>query len=295
MFNFCGKFMMPMNLMPNPFSMMNPFAFNPFANMISGFFAPAMCSPIPFGNICLQQNSVQTPNYNFFGFNNFSNNSIFNNNPFGNDMTKYMNLLTKNLKPSDFTLNYSSTNSVSSSKKTSSTTREQRIARNSNKYGKEFLNKVKQIAKNINCDYKDLLAVMNSESGINASLWCTIKGEERNAVGLIQFRANTAKVLGTTLDALSKMSPLEQLDYVEKYFKHWIKVKGLTGKKLSAGDVYALVYTPAYVDREVLATSSDRYYKANKSLDSNNDGKITKAELGERLKKHYVSDSSFLA
>jgi hypothetical protein len=102
-------------------------------------------------------------------------------------------------------------------------------------------------------------------------------------------------MLGTTLTALSQMSPIEQLDYVEKYFKHWISVKGLTGKKLSAGDIYALVYTPAYVNKDVLASSGDKFYNKNKGLDVNKDGKITKSDLAQQLRKKDVSESSFLA
>src|SRR5215203_1006885 len=39
------------------------------------------------------------------------------------------------------------------------------------------------------------------------------------ATGLIQFMPSTAKALGTTVAKLAAMSPVEQLNYVWKYFK----------------------------------------------------------------------------
>ena len=53
---------------------------------------------------------------------------------------------------------------------------------NPNKLDINFLNRVKQIANKLNCDYKDLLALMNSESGIRTNAW-----NGTTAVGLIQF------------------------------------------------------------------------------------------------------------
>ena len=40
---------------------------------------------------------------------------------------------------------------------------------------------------------------------------------QSGATGLIQFTDKTAKGLGTTTEALAKMTPEQQLDYVEKY------------------------------------------------------------------------------
>jgi hypothetical protein len=279
--------------MQNPFCMMNTFVCNPFTNLFSGFFTPTITYPIAFGNLCAQPYLTSNQFYNT-NFNNISNNSVFGTNPFASNMTNYVNTLFNNVTSFKIASGESHQGAIASVEKDVSYN-SQKLSKNSNKYGKAFLNKVKQIAKNINCDYRDLLAIMNSESGINASQWCKIKGEENKAVGLIQFRSSTAKMLGTTLTALSQMSPIEQLDYVEKYFKYWINVKGLTGKKLSAGDVYALVYTPAYVNKEVLSSSGDNFYNKNKALDVNKDGKITKSDLAQQLRKKDVSESSFLA
>ena len=163
------------------------------------------------------------------------------------------------------------------------------LDRRGNGYGKPFLDKVKQIARRINCNYRDLLAVMNGESGIRSD----IQNPNGSATGLIQFTANTARGLGTSVEALKNMTPLEQLDYVEKYIMRAKNRAGMNGR-LSAGDLYALVFLPARANREVLTVAGESYYEHNKATDINGDGKITKTELAQRVKKKYVSDESFL-
>lgn len=157
------------------------------------------------------------------------------------------------------------------------------------KLDKAFLNKVKQIAQRINCDYKDLLAVMNSESGLKS----TATNKNGGATGLIQFMPDTAKGLGTSTAALRNMTPIQQLDYVEKFFDNTLKMTGMKGKRLSAGDLYTLVFMPAKVKGEVLCQAGSKEYAANKCLDANKDGKITKTELGNRVISRRVNESIF--
>ena len=159
-------------------------------------------------------------------------------------------------------------------------------------YGPEFLAKVKKIAQNVNCDYRDLLGLMYSESRIDSKIKCP-KG---SASGLIQFTSDTAKGLGTTTAALRAMTPIQQLDYVEKFLLKNKKYAGVSSSgRLSAGDLYAIVFLPGRAKRDVLTTSTESYYKWNPGLDLNKDGKITKAELASRVKSKHVSDNSFLA
>jgi len=167
-----------------------------------------------------------------------------------------------------------------------------RLNKNKNEYGPAFLSKVKEISKRLNCNYRDLLGVMNSESGIRADA----KNPNGSATGLIQFVESTANRLGTTTAALRQMSPIEQLDYVEKYLTSAKRSAGFSSSdKLSGGQLYALIFLPARAGREVLTQSGESYYSCNRGLDKNKDGKITKQELDERVKAHYVSDNSFLA
>lgn len=166
------------------------------------------------------------------------------------------------------------------------------LNRDKNKYGPEFLKKVKEIAQRLNCNYRDLLGVMNSESGIKADK----KNPNSSATGLIQFMEKTAKSLGTTTAALRNMSPIEQLDYVEKCISKSKQMAGFApDAKLSGGQLYALIFLPARAQREVLTSSGEAYYSANRGLDANKDGKITISELDARVKSKYVSDSTFLA
>lgn len=159
-------------------------------------------------------------------------------------------------------------------------------------YGKEFLDKVKQVAKNLNCNYRDLLAVMNSESSIKADA----QNKNGGATGLIQFMPKTAQGLGTSTNALKNMTPVQQLDYVERCIRQSKRMAGFAdNERLSGGQLYALVFLPARAKKEVLTAQGEVYYAPNKGLDANKDGKITKSELDARVKRFYVSDSSFLA
>ena len=150
--------------------------------------------------------------------------------------------------------------------------------------GKGFCAKLEQVAKNINCNPADLIGMMQSESGINPCAYNNNGG----ATGLIQFMPSTARSLGTTTSELLNMSAIEQLDYVEQYFSNWT---GGSGEELTGGDLYTLCFLPAYLDRDVLCSSSDSstssYYRANSALDADKDGKITKEELDLRVENKY--------
>lgn len=170
-------------------------------------------------------------------------------------------------------------------------------------YGKHlnraFLEKVKQVAKNINCDYEDLLAVMNSESGLNPAIPHRNSKGEKTAVGLIQFTKNGAIAelnksygMDLTIEKIEKMSAIEQLDLVEKYYK--IATKKFGGKKLTAADLYAVTYVPAFATRDILTRKGDGYYEGNEGLDENKDGFITKEDLNIRLAKKRVNLDTFV-
>lgn len=271
------------NIYSNPFSM-GCMAMNPRANFFLGLAGatamPGFCNPFA-GSIfnVPYMPYIQMPFVNPFGYlNTFQyTGGMGGTNPFG----------LMNFMPS---VNASVSSSVSVS-----TDREPQGAnlnKNKDEYGPEFLNKVKEIAKRLNCNYRDLLGVMNSESGINAKA----KNPNSSATGLIQFMESTAKSLGTSTSALAAMSPVEQLDYVEKYLQRAKKTAGFAqNDKLSGGQLYALVFLPARAHREVLASSGENYYGANRGLDTNKDGNITMSELDNRVRDKYVSDNTFLA
>ena len=152
----------------------------------------------------------------------------------------------------------------------------------------EFYNKVVDIAKRLNCNPNHLMALMNAESGIKANA----KNKSSSATGLIQFIGSVAKELGTTTAELKQMSEVEQLKYVEKYLAKHKKRIGLgANDKLTAGDLYAIVYLPGRAKNENLAYSHEKYYTAgaNEKLDLNGDGVITKTELGDRLLNKFMA------
>ena len=157
------------------------------------------------------------------------------------------------------------------------------------KIDKEFIDKVKEISKRLNCDYKDLLAVMNSESGINPQAW-----NGNTAVGLIQFTdialADINQTYGTsyTKDQVGQMTGIEQLNLVEKFLTLVKKRNFPSDKKLSAGDLYAMVFAPSKANQEVLYKKGSAAYAQN-PLDLNNDGVITKQDLAEHLQRKQVN------
>ncbi|WP_119789716.1 L,D-transpeptidase [Flavobacterium anhuiense] len=83
-----------------------------------------------------------------------------------------------------------------------------------NKVSCEFRKKVIEIAQRLNKDPNLLMAAMALETGRTFS---PTAGKGSSYVGLIQFGDDAAESVGTTRDALLKMTALQQLDYVEKY------------------------------------------------------------------------------
>lgn len=126
-----------------------------------------------------------------------------------------------------------------------------------------------------------LMSVMAFESARTFSP--TIKnGAGAPYYGLIQFGAAAAKDIGTTLPDLLKMTQMQQLEYVYKYFKP------LTGKLKTLSDLYMKILWPVGVGKSedyVLWDKATRptTYLQNRGLDLNVDGKITKAEVSSKL------------
>ena len=106
----------------------------------------------------------------------------------------------------------------------------------------------------------------------------SIKNPGSSATGLIQFMADTAKGLGTTTAALAKMSAVDQLDYVYKYFKPY------TGKLKTVEDTYMVIFCPRGVGKEnsyALYESPSESYNRNIGFDpAPRTGKITKGQAG---------------
>lgn len=141
----------------------------------------------------------------------------------------------------------------------------------------DFNRKLQKVADKLGVSSKDLLAVMKQESGVNPKAINSASG----ATGLIQFMPDTARRLGTSVEALRQMDGVEQLDYVYRYFS----MTGVGNGTL--GDLYMAVFMPKYIgypDHYVLGASgapgfSGKVYAQNKGLDRNKDGAITIADV----------------
>lgn len=141
----------------------------------------------------------------------------------------------------------------------------------------DFKAKVDKIASALGVKSSDLMAIMKQESRVDSTAVNKMSG----ATGLIQFMPATARQLGTSVEELRTMDPVQQLDYVYKYFK----MTGVGNGTL--GDLYMAVFMPKYVgypEDTVLGQNgaegfSGKVYAQNRGLDRNNDGAITIADV----------------
>lgn len=137
-----------------------------------------------------------------------------------------------------------------------------------------FAAKVREIASKLGVDPNWLMGTMYFESRLLPTAH-----NPSGATGLIQFMPSTARDLGTTTAALAKLSNVEQLDYVYKYFKP------AAGTLKTWFDLYLWVFYPAAIgkpDNYELGNSpaaKKLIARQNSVFDLNNDGKLTKAEV----------------
>jgi hypothetical protein len=145
-----------------------------------------------------------------------------------------------------------------------------------------FAAKVQEIANWLDILPDWLMQIMYAESGLKP----TAQNAATKATGLIQFMPATAKLLGTSTDALRNMSALQQLDYVKKYFA------GYRYKLHSYYDVYSVVFFPAIIgkpDSWILQTKTikpDTLARQNPIMDYGKKGFVTVADF-----QRYVSDT----
>ena len=155
---------------------------------------------------------------------------------------------------------------------------------------KEFLNKVSAISQNLSVPGEYLVAVMGFETGGSYSP-SKKNGAGSGATGLIQFMPSTAIDLGTSTQALAKMTALQQLDYVEKY------LKSHAGKLKTLEDVYMAVLYPKAIGKGTNYTlfkkSDGKSYSQNKGLDINGDSSITVGEATTKVRGYLPGSGLF--
>ncbi|HEX8199694.1 MAG TPA: peptidoglycan DD-metalloendopeptidase family protein [Isosphaeraceae bacterium] len=147
----------------------------------------------------------------------------------------------------------------------------------------KFKEKVIDIADDLGIRPSYLMAVMAFETGESFSP--RKENPSSHAIGLIQFLPGTAEDLGTSVDALKKMSAVEQLDYVDKYLSQY---EDDLRDHHDLADVYMAVFTPSAIGKDSGATLYRRGqagYEQNSGLDADKDGRITKAEAAQPVRE----------
>lgn len=151
------------------------------------------------------------------------------------------------------------------------------------RFGIEFLKMAERL--NLVPDY--ILSVISIETvgTFNPAIQNpTNSNPELRATGLIQFMPKTAALLGTSIATLRQMTAVEQLQYVERFFK----LNGSKIRKDVPGDYYMAVFMPAFVgadEKMVLGRKDDPTMLAGLSL-----GAIYAQNVGfDRQKKGFFT------
>lgn len=116
------------------------------------------------------------------------------------------------------------------------------------------------------------------------------------AVGLIQFmpKGSAASLTGLGAggaDFLGGLSQVEQLAYVEKYFKPF------AGKMQNPNDAYLAVFYPSAMGKPpgyVIASEGSKVYEQNKGFDTAKKGYITAGDVGAAA-QHMLSQAAKVA
>lgn len=140
-----------------------------------------------------------------------------------------------------------------------------------------FRVKVREVAARLGFDPNWLMAVMGFETGYTFSPAARNPGS--TATGLIQFIESTARGLGTSTAQLARMTAVQQLDFVERYYQpQAARIRNL-------GDAYLAVLWPLAVgmpDSFIMWQKDEgpyqRQYALNSGLDVNRDGNITRGD-----------------
>ena len=149
-----------------------------------------------------------------------------------------------------------------------------------NKVSPAFASKVRRISVRLGIDPNWLMAVMWCESRFDPA----VRNPSGGATGLIQFMPATAAGLGTDCESLRKMDAIDQLDYVERFFRPYAP------RCRTFADLYLACFFPAAIgkaDDFVLRTRTlpaELIARQNPTFDTDRDGRITAGEFRSCLK-----------
>ncbi|MBV9760224.1 MAG: hypothetical protein JO340_06655 [Acidobacteriaceae bacterium] len=150
------------------------------------------------------------------------------------------------------------------------------------KVSSDFKARVLDLCDNLGMEADYLMSAMAFESGETFS--ASIRNQASGATGLIQFMPSTAVHMGTTIDELAAMTPVAQLEYVEKYFQPY------RNRLQTLEDHYMAILWPAAIGKQdsfVLFAEPSKAYQQNAGLDADKDGKVTKYEAAAKVRAKY--------
>lgn len=150
-----------------------------------------------------------------------------------------------------------------------------------------FARELDKVARELGLLPNFLAAVMSLESGFDPQ--AVNKGS--GATGLIQFMPATAKLFGTTVEALRRMSGIEQLQYVKRFYAPHAKKLELLR------DYYLAVFMPKYIGAPfdtVIARKGEAVYDQNAGLDVDQDGTLTVDDVGKKIQDRFTQSEQKL-
>jgi hypothetical protein len=148
----------------------------------------------------------------------------------------------------------------------------------------EFKSRVIEICEELGFNPDYLMACMAFES--RETFTSDILNQSGSgAIGLIQFMPATAEWLNTTMDELAQMSPIEQLEYVRKYFLPY------KGRVKTPEDIYMAILWPKAIGKDpdtAIFKAGTKVYAQNSGFDKNPyDGEITPRECAAAVSLAY--------
>ncbi|MEZ4885001.1 MAG: transglycosylase SLT domain-containing protein [Chitinophagales bacterium] len=149
----------------------------------------------------------------------------------------------------------------------------------------DFEKKVRNISNKLDIHPNWLMAIMHSESKLDASV-VNLKGS--GAAGLIQFLPTTAIDMDITVEQMRNLNHVQQLDYVHTYLKGVKETRKVNYNNIT--DLYLAILYPAAIGKDVefvLYRKPSEKYQANSGLDENRDGEISISDIDLRMQRLY--------
>jgi hypothetical protein len=154
---------------------------------------------------------------------------------------------------------------------------------------------LRAMAGRLEVDPRDLVKVMCHESGCDPAAH-----NPGGAVGLIQFEPDTLRDEGWTqgTDAFARLSVLQQLPYVERYFS--VRKAAILAEGGGLGPLYVATFLPALIPgssdmTHVLCASHGPLawaYAANRVFDAGGNGHITVGDMVRAAEGAYARSAT---